>query len=216
MIKAFSCGYYKVTTMEKHIIKKHLLTLIILFITISFIELSAISIISKSDSSSTEENVLLIIKYAQGGFVDSRSPIGKLGGGQFGVGVKLKSFPIGISITQEAYTNSPDPTNTYEISGLIIVNFYYMTKLFNTDWINLYVGGGVGALEVPKGEYYPDEFEMGAVYDIEAGINLIAFWKVGFYGVYKYLYSQKEINNEKVIDFNEHILMLGITLNFSF
>ena len=202
--------------MEKNITKKYLLTLIISFITISFIKLSAIPITSKSDSSSTEDDVLLIIKYAQGGFVDSRSPIGKLGGGQFGVGVKLRAFPIGISITQEAYTNSPDPTHTYEISGLIIVNFLYMTKLFNTDWINLYVGGGVGALEVPKGENYTDEFEMGPVYDIEAGINLIAFWKIGFYGVYKYLYSQKETNNEKVIDFSEHVVMIGITLNFSF
>jgi len=58
--------------------------------------------------------------------------------------------------------------------------------------------------------------ERGICYNIEGGINIIAFWKIGFYGIYKYLYANKEINSVKVIDFNERIVLLGITGNFSF
>ena len=196
---------------------KYLFSILFLFVYFFCFSLNARKMLNTADSSFTEEDdVFLIIKLAQGGFVDNRSPLGKLGGGQFGVGVKLRVFPIGISITQEAYTNGPDPTHEYEIAGLIFVNFLYMTKLFNTEWVNVYVGGGVGALEVPKGEGKPNEYEMGVVYDIEAGINLVSIWKIGFYGVYKYLYSQKEINNTKVIDFKENIVLIGITLNFGF
>ena len=196
---------------------KYLFSILFLFVYFFCFSLNARKMLNTADSSFTEEDdVFLIIKFAQGGFVDNRSPLGKLGGGQFGVGVKLRVFPIGISITQEAYTNGPDPTHEYEIAGLIFVNFLYMTKLFNTEWVNVYVGGGVGALEVPKGEGKPNEYEMGVVYDIEAGINLVSIWKIGFYGVYKYLYSQKEINNTKVIDFKENIVLIGITLNFGF
>ena len=53
------------------------------------------------------------------------------------------------------------------------------------------------------------------MYNLEAGINVRAFWKIGFYGMYKYLYANKEVNNLEVIDFNEHIFMLGITFSFS-
>lgn len=53
------------------------------------------------------------------------------------------------------------------------------------------------------------------MYNIEGGINIKAFWKIGFYGIYKYLYAKKEVNNVNVIDFSEHIILLGITFNFS-
>ncbi|MBL7136879.1 MAG: hypothetical protein ISS81_09895, partial [Candidatus Marinimicrobia bacterium] len=71
--------------------------------------------------------------------------------------------------------------------------------------------GGIGGLEVPKGEDEPDAIERGIMYNTEVGINTIVFWKIGFYGIYKYLYAKKE----KVIDFSEHIVLLGITFNFS-
>lgn len=90
-----------------------------------------------------------------------------------------------------------------------------MTKVFKTERGNLFAGGGIGGLEVPKGVDEPDAMERGSLYNIEGGINIRAFWKIGFYGIYKYLYAKKEINNVKVIDFSEHIVLLGITFNFS-
>ena len=54
----------------------------------------------------------------------------------------------------------------------------------------------------------------GTMYDIEGGINVRLFWKIGFYGIGKYLYAQKKNNNIKVIDFNEYIVLLGFTFNF--
>jgi len=90
-----------------------------------------------------------------------------------------------------------------------------MTKLSKTERINLFAGGGIGGLEVPKGVDEPGTMERGILYNIEGGINIIAFWKIGFYGIYKYLYAEKEIDNVKVIDFSEHILLLGLTFNLS-
>ena len=56
----------------------------------------------------------------------------------------------------------------------------------------------------------------GTMYDIEGGINVRLFWKIGFYGVGKYLYAKKKNNSIKVIDFSELIVLLGFTLNFGF
>jgi hypothetical protein len=56
----------------------------------------------------------------------------------------------------------------------------------------------------------------GRVYNLEGGINVRAFWKIGFYGVGKVLYAKRTINNIKIIDFNERIVLLGITFNFGF
>ena len=89
-----------------------------------------------------------------------------------------------------------------------------MKKPFKTERINLFAGGGLGRLEVPKDE--SDSMEKGVLYNIEGGINVRAFWKIGFYGIYKYLYANKEIDNVEVIDFSEHIVLLGITFNFGF
>ena len=72
----------------------------------------------------------------------------------------------------------------------------------------------MGWLEVPKGEKEPDAMVRGGLYNLEGGINVRAFWKIGFYGVGKYLYAQKTTNGIKGIDFNEGIVLLGITFNF--
>jgi hypothetical protein len=168
--------------------------------------------VSQIDSlSSAEKKICFTIRLGQGGFKDERSPIGKLGGGQLALDIKPRKFPIAISVSNEYYTNSADPTHSYEIAGLIAVNFLYMTKLFKTERVNFFMGGGIGGLEVPKGEDEPDAMERGIMYNTEVGINTIVFWKIGFYGIYKYLYA----NKEKVIDFSEHIVLLGITFNFS-
>jgi hypothetical protein len=91
----------------------------------------------------------------------------------------------------------------------------YMAQLFNIERANYFLGGGIGWLEVPKGEDEPDARVKGKLCNLEAGINVRAFWKIGFYGVAKYLSAQKRVNNIRVIDFNEGIILLGVTLNIS-
>lgn len=170
---------------------------------------------STDSSSSTEKRVSFTIRFGQGGFTDSRSPIGKLGGGQLTLDIKPVNLPIAVSISNEYYTNSADPTHNYEISSLMSVNLLYMTKFFKFERANVFVGGGIGALEVPKSENEPDSKERAFLYNLEGGINFRMFWKVGIYATGKYLYSQKKRNREKVIDFSEFIGLLGITFNFS-
>ena len=167
-----------------------------------------------SDDSSKEKVVDFTIRLGQGGFNDDRSPIGKLGGGQLTLDIKPVKFPIAVSISGEYYTNSAAPTHSYEIADLTVINMLYMTKLFKSERTNVFLGGGIGRLEVPKGENEPDAVVKGTMYDIEGGINVRLFWKIGFYGIGKYLYAQKKNNSIKAIDFNELIALLGFTLNF--
>jgi hypothetical protein len=163
----------------------------------------------------SQEKLDFTIRLGQGGFSDDRSPIGQLGGGQLAVDIKLKNIPIAISISSEYYTNSADPTYSYEIDDLTAVNILYMNQVFSSERAIFFAGGGIGKLEVPKDEDESEARNKGILYNLEAGVNYKAFWKIGFYGIYKYLYSKKEVNNIKVIDFSEHIILLGVTFNFS-
>jgi len=58
--------------------------------------------------------------------------------------------------------------------------------------------------------------ERGFLFNIEGGVNIKIFWKLGFYGNYKYVYANKEKNNKNVIDFSEHILLLVLRLTFGY
>lgn len=198
--------------------RKYFLSIFLLFGFVFFLcfKLNAQKMVSSTDNlSSTEKKIDITIRFGQGGFTDDRSPIGKLGGGQLTLDIKPRKFPIAISISNEYYTNCADPIYSYEIASLTAVNLLYMTKISKTERVNLFVGGGIGSLEVPKGVDESDAMEKGILYNIEGGINIRAFWKIGFYGIYKYLYAKKERNNVKVIDFSEHIVLLGIAFNFS-
>ena len=196
--------------------KKNLLIFLLVAFILCFNIYSQETVNSTDNTSSTEKKVQFTIRMGQGGFNDSRSSIGKLGGGQITIDIKPAKYPIAISISNEYYTNSADPTNSYEIASLIAVNLLYMTQILNNDRIKLFAGGGIGGLEVPKGLEDSNSMEKGIMYNLEVGVNVQAFWKIGFYGLYKYLYADKESNNVKVIDFSEHIVLLGITFNFSF
>ena len=165
-------------------------------------------------SASKEKKIYFTFRLGQGGFYDDRSEIGKLGGGQLTLDIKPGKYPVGISISSEYYTNSADPTHSYEIARLTAINMLYMTKPFKSERVNVFLGGGVGGLEVPKGENEPDDMVNGFLYNFEGGINVRLFWKIGFYGTGKYLYAKKKSNSIKVIDFSELIVLLGFTLNF--
>jgi hypothetical protein len=177
--------------------------------------LSIIIVLFLSSQLFSQEKVDFTIRLGQGGFTDDRSPIGKLGGGQLALDIKPINIPIAISFSNEYYTNSADPTYSYEIATLTAVNILYMKKIFKKERVNLFAGGGIGWLDVPKGIDESDAMNRGVVYNIEGGANVRVFWKIGFYGIYKYLYAKKEINNANVIDFSEHIVLLGLTFNFS-
>ncbi len=172
------------------------------------------TIASTDSSSSKKKKVYFTIRLGQGGLRDDRSPLGKLGGGQLTLDIKPAKYPVALSISNEYYTNSADPTHTYEIAGLIAVNLLYMTKLFKSERTTFFFGGGIGGLEVPKGENETDEMEQGMLFNMEAGVNVRIFWKIGLCGIGKYLYAMKNVNNKKVINFNEWIMLLGITFSF--
>lgn len=184
-------------------------------------EVFAQDIISSANSSSNEsesledDNFDFTLRFGQGGFRDSRSPEGGLGGGQLAFDIKPVKSPVAYSISSEYYTNSADPTHSYEISGLVSLNVLYMAQLFDYEKTNYFIGGGIGRLKVPTPESATDSSLKGRLYNLEAGIHIQTFRTVGFYATAKYLSAQREVNNIKVINFNESILLLGITYNFS-
>ncbi len=171
-------------------------------------ELLALGSIKNSDSLKTEEkSVYFTLRMGTGGYQDSRSSIGKLGGGQLALDVKHGRLPLAMGIYTEYYTNSPDPTHSYEISSLYGLNFYYSKYLLKSRRLNLFAGPGIGGLVVPQGA---DSDAKGVFFDFEAGIHARLLWKFGLYGVYKYLYADKE----GAYNFSEHIVLVG--LNFTF
>jgi hypothetical protein len=160
--------------------------------------------------------VFFDIRYGQGGFSDKRSDIDMLGGGQLAFDISYGKYPIILSISGEYYTNSADPTHNYEIPSLTAINILYVPWHSDNRNTTIFAGGGAGWLEVPRSEDNPDKRESSICYNLEAGINQIIFWKFGLYGTGKYLYAKKKVNGKNLIDFNELIFMVGITLNLSF
>lgn len=155
--------------------------------------------------------VALTLRFGQGGFTDHRSPLNQLGGGQIALDVKPAGLPIALSLSGEYYTNGPEPTHSYEISDLTSLNCLYVKNFSKTI---LFAGGGFGQLKVPRGKDKPNQTESGPLFNLEVGVNRVLLWKIGLYAVGKYLYAQKSRNGEKVIAFNEAILLIGLTLNF--
>ena len=162
-----------------------------------------------------EKMLDLTIRSGQGGFSDIRSPIGVLGGGELTLDIKLRQLPLAFSFSGEYYTNSADPTHDYEIAGSSTYSLLYMNKLFSWERVNVFAGAGPGYMEVPIEDALPAKIYENAWYlNVEAGINIRVLWKFGLYGVYKYMYAYKE-GGSTLIDFNEHIVLLGLTFNFS-
>jgi len=152
------------------------------------------------------------LRLGQGGLVDERAPDRKLGGGQLALDIKSEKIPIAFSISWEYHKKSPDAIQPYEIEGLIVVNTLYLTSVFK-DRVDIFLGGGTGVLYVPKIEN-PDANEKGVLFNAVTGINVKAFWKIGFYIEGKYIYASKTTNNVSVINFNDFGFMVGISFNF--
>jgi len=97
---------------------------------------------------------------------------------------------------------------------LTAINLLYVPWTFKDKRYNLFFGGGFGQLEVPRSEEQPEQTEKGLLFNLEAGINYRVFWKFGLYGLGKYLYAQKKVNWKHLINFNEFIVLIGITFDF--
>ena len=162
-----------------------------------------------------KKHVDFAVRLGQGGFKDGRSPIGKLGGGQLAVDVKLHRFPLALSLTGEYYTNGPAPTHSYEIADLTAVNLLYVRRLGKR--FHAFVGGGLGTLLVPRDDIKTaDDRARGIVYNLEGGIRFRIYRAFGIYGIGKYLYARKKRGDgHLLIDFSEGIGLVGLSLEFS-
>ncbi len=163
---------------------------------------------------STKTYLEFSLRNAQGGYADKRSDLNQLGGGQLALEVKYSEFPLSLCWFGEYYTNSPNPTHNYEIRGMGGFNVFYSKRLLKNRKLRLYAGGGTGGMDVPRGEDYPGKIITDMFYNIEAGASYTIFWKLGLYGFYKYLYADEHYKGKHVIEFHEHIIMVGITLDF--
>lgn len=155
------------------------------------------------------------LRFGMGGFRDRRSPVGSLGGDEIALDISPRSLPVAISISSEYYTNSAEPTHSYEISSLHSVNLFYTVSLPANEKLNYFLGAGIGLLEVPRGENNPQERIKGNSYNLQAGIRYRYFERIGFYGVAKYLSADKSVNDVPMIDFSERIILLGLSYEFS-
>ena len=168
---------------------------------------------------SSAQAVGVTLRLGQGGLRHDRAPDGVLGGGQLALDIKLDKHPIAISISQEYHKKDPVADSPYEIDRLVAANALYMATVAKKKpeeravvYAVGYLGGGIGWLDVPKiGN--PDAMERGAMFDIACGVNIRAFWKIGFYIEGKYIHSSKTTDNVKVIDFNDIGAMVGISFN---
>ncbi len=157
--------------------------------------------------------VEITLRTSQGGLYDKRASGNSLGGGQATLDVKLGKLPIVLSIAGEYYKNGRDAIHSYEIQGMTVVYVLYTAPLLKNWKSNYYFGPGIGFLRVPKYEENSNATEKGIAFDAAAGINIKAFWKIGFYVEGKYIYSSKTVKNIKVIDFSDVGLLVGISLN---
>ena len=160
--------------------------------------LTAVAILAFAASVGATE---LTLRVGQGGFRDDRASDGELGGGQVCLDITFSDLPVALSIGQEYYTKSPEPTQSYEIPSIVMGTVCYVIPLAEEWPTDLHLGGGIGSLRIPQGE---KALALQAI----ARIRTKAFWKLGIYAEGKYIYSRGEL-----IDFNEAALLIGISFS---
>ncbi len=159
-------------------------------------------------------NTEFYLRWGQGGFNDSRSPDGDVGGGQFALDIIPCEWPIAFTLSSEFYTRSArsaDARENFEISKLYALNLLYRGPLQRFEKTDYILAAGIGRLKVPDRGTKVD----GDLFNLEAGLHWKRFERFGFYGSLKYLYAHKSTGGRKVIDFDEMIFMLGVSYRFS-
>jgi len=164
-----------------------------------------------NEYSNADSRTDFIIRWGQGGFRDSRSPDGNVGGGQFALDIIPCDLPFSLTLSSEYYSRSQDPTENFEISNLYALNLLYGAPLHGFEKTDYFVAAGIGRLKVPDLGTKVD----GDLVNLEAGLHWKRFERFGFYGSLKYLSAHKNIDGREVIDFNEVIFMLGVTYRFT-
>lgn len=188
---------------------KFLITFTLLLLSVSLFAEQTDNDIAKEDSFD------YTVRYGQGGFSDSRSPEGKLGGGQIAFDIRLKDSPFSILLSSEFYKNSQFPTHNYEISNFDSINLLYNTNFPLIKNTSLFFGGGIGRLSAPESESIPGSIVSTDALNIELGLYFRPYKQFGFYAVLKHLQADKETNNIKIINFNETIFLIGISYDFN-
>ena len=150
------------------------------------------------------------LRWGEGGFKDSRSPDGNVGGGPLVLDIMACKWRFGFSLSAESYTRSPEPTENFEISDMYVFSLLYINSLEDIDKTDYFLSVGTGKLEVPDQDRQFD----ATLINIEAGIHWKRFERFGFYGSLKYLYAQKKLDDRKVIDFGETIFTIGVIYRF--
>ena len=162
-----------------------------------------------------ENRLILTVRMGQGGFQDERAEDNQLGGGQLTFDLRHSAWPLAISYGGEYYKKSPHAIYTYEIETMNVLNLLYVYPFTKNDRGTLFAGGGLGRMEVPLDGTEGKEYEYDLLFDIEAGVNYIVWKGLGLCGVYKYLYANKEEGDVVLIDFSEHIILLGLSYTFN-
>jgi hypothetical protein len=159
------------------------------------------------------KNADLIARWGQGGFRDSRADDGKLGGGQIALDIARCGSPFAVTLSSEFYTEGSvsDAEYSYEISDMYLLNMLYTKPLPGFERTDYLLFAGIGRLKVPyRGSKVDSE-----LFNLGAGLHWKRFEHFGFYALLKYLYAQEDSGGETVIDFNETILLLGVSYRFS-
>jgi hypothetical protein len=161
------------------------------------------------------KTVYVTIRFGQGGFSDDRSPSGKFAGDQGALDIKLAKLPVAISYLGEVLYGGEFDDESEERIDLWAVNIAHVSKPFRSERINVSLGGGIGRLRIER--EWPDGSKVKTpactLYNLEAGVNVRAFWVIGFYIVGKYSYAQKKTDKAKVVDFKESGFFFGLTVN---
>ena len=161
------------------------------------------------------KNYNYTLRYGMGGFNDGRASGGSLGGGQFGLDVHVNDSPLSVLFSSEYYTNSEEPTHSYEIRQLYAVNLLYHFQMVSIRNTSLYVGGGFGKLNVPESESNPGKSISSNLVNIEVGIDYQPYEHFGLYGLVKYLKAERDVANVSFVDFDEIIFLAGVTYGFN-
>ncbi len=159
------------------------------------------------------KNTDFTARWGQGGFRDSRAEDGKLGGSQLALDVARCGSPFAITLSSEYYTKGPvpDAEHRYEISNMYALNLRYTEPLPGFERTDYFLFAGIGRLKVPdQGSKVDSE-----LFNLGAGLHWKRFENFGFYALVKFLYAQEDVGDETVIDFNETILLLGLSYRFS-
>ncbi len=169
---------------------------------------------TNQDNNETNPALKYSIRYGIGGFSESRSPEGALGGGQIAFDVHLTDLPLSFSISQESYTNSSDPTHPYEIARSISASVFYYNDLNNMDKVSYFLGLGAGKLNVPRSETSPKPYVSDSYINIASRIHYKISTHFNLYALIKHLSAEKSVNNVKIIDYNDTIFLFGIGYDF--